>query len=612
MGNATLPSKSASHPSRRPSGRARGRGRPVSRREAHARHADGGFRRASERRHGLGTLRGGIADERGIALIAADGVWSDSRTRIGYAEPPRFAGRTAWRALVPAKDVAPEFREPFIHLWLGPDAHLVHYPVKSGSVINIVAIVPDTLGERRDDRLERARRPRRPAVALSPHAMGAAGARTARRAGSVAEMGALRPPAAAALDQRTVDAVRRCRPRHAAVPGAGRRHGDRGCRGAGAVARAHARRRRQRRCGPTRAVRRPRTWKVQRAAAHNGRVYHLTGAGRRCATARCARMGGKYLLRRYDWLYDWRPPEALSILLTEGSRHVSDHDRRQPAEARLARRAEQAVAAVARARARRSGRQARRDAARAQAAGGCRHRHRHRRRAVAPAFRPRLSRAGRRHRFRPARRDGHPQRSLQGDVPDGHRPAAAQGPRARRRGAPRARPYQAQAQIHPARPDDHRRHHRRRALRRPRRRWRWRSPSCSTRRRADWQRTASTSSSSTSRRSTSTWTRSAPGASRRCIAPSTGVSCTTAVHICYGYGIKANIDWKATLGAEWRQYEEIFPALAASRIDQVSVECINSQGADAAVGAAQRQGRAGRRDRCRDRRGRDAARRSPR
>jgi 5-methyltetrahydropteroyltriglutamate--homocysteine methyltransferase len=55
-----------------------------------------------------------------------------------------------------------------------------------------------------------------------------------------------------------------------------------------------------------------------------------------------------------------------------------------------------------------------------------------------------------------------------------------------------------------------------------------------------------------------------------------GLSCTTAVHICYGYGIKANIDWKAGLGKEWRQYEAIFPALAASRIAQVSVECRNS------------------------------------
>ena len=56
-----------------------------------------------------------------------------------------------------------------------------------------------------------------------------------------------------------------------------------------------------------------------------------------------------------------------------------------------------------------------------------------------------------------------------------------------------------------------------------------------------------------------------------------GLTCTTAVHICYGYGIKANIDWKATLGGEWRQYEQIFPALAKSRIGQVSVECRNSR-----------------------------------
>jgi 5-methyltetrahydropteroyltriglutamate--homocysteine methyltransferase len=55
-----------------------------------------------------------------------------------------------------------------------------------------------------------------------------------------------------------------------------------------------------------------------------------------------------------------------------------------------------------------------------------------------------------------------------------------------------------------------------------------------------------------------------------------GLTCRTAVHICYGYGIPANIAWKAGLGAEWRQYERIFPALAASRIDQVSLECINS------------------------------------
>jgi 5-methyltetrahydropteroyltriglutamate--homocysteine methyltransferase len=73
------------------------------------------------------------------------------------------------------------------------------------------------------------------------------------------------------------------------------------------------------------------------------------------------------------------------------------------------------------------------------------------------------------------------------------------------------------------------------------------------------------------------------------------LQCTTAVHICYGYGIKANIEWKKTLGSEWRQYEETFPRLAGSKIDQVSLECANShvpieligllEGKDVLVGA---------------------------
>jgi 5-methyltetrahydropteroyltriglutamate--homocysteine methyltransferase len=55
-----------------------------------------------------------------------------------------------------------------------------------------------------------------------------------------------------------------------------------------------------------------------------------------------------------------------------------------------------------------------------------------------------------------------------------------------------------------------------------------------------------------------------------------GLTCTTAVHICYGYGIQANVDWKKTLGQEWRQYEKVFPALARSSIRQVSLECYQS------------------------------------
>jgi len=56
-----------------------------------------------------------------------------------------------------------------------------------------------------------------------------------------------------------------------------------------------------------------------------------------------------------------------------------------------------------------------------------------------------------------------------------------------------------------------------------------------------------------------------------------GLACAAAVHICYGYGIEENLRWKETLGSQWRQYEEIFPALNASRIDQVSLECAESR-----------------------------------
>ena len=87
--------------------------------------------------------RSGIWHERGDAVIAADGLWSVMRARMGYREPPRFAGRTAWRALLPAKQAPPEFRAPLVHLWLGREAHIVHYPVKDGALINIVVIIND-------------------------------------------------------------------------------------------------------------------------------------------------------------------------------------------------------------------------------------------------------------------------------------------------------------------------------------------------------------------------------------------------------------------------------------------------------------------------------------
>lgn len=85
----------------------------------------------------------GTRDEQGVALIGADGLWSALRTRLGDRRAPRFAHRTAWRAVVPAAQLTTEFREPETGLWLGRDAHLVHYPVRGGAMVNIVAIVRD-------------------------------------------------------------------------------------------------------------------------------------------------------------------------------------------------------------------------------------------------------------------------------------------------------------------------------------------------------------------------------------------------------------------------------------------------------------------------------------
>src|SRR5262245_50606360 len=78
-----------------------------------------------------------------LMLIAADGLWSTLRQRLGHRAAPRAAGQTAWRALVPAEAAPRSFAIPAVNLWLGHDAHLVHYPVKAGRMINVVAIVED-------------------------------------------------------------------------------------------------------------------------------------------------------------------------------------------------------------------------------------------------------------------------------------------------------------------------------------------------------------------------------------------------------------------------------------------------------------------------------------
>ena len=254
------------------------------------------------------SARGGASpmDEHGMALIAADGLWSQARQSLGNGEPPRFSGRVAWRGLVPARLVAPEFREPLIYLWLGRDAHFVHYPVKAGSVINLVVITSDRWHQPGwSEPASRAELvPRLAAEAWAPPARALVGlpeawlkwalyeCRPIRRwsQGPIALLGDAAHPmlpflaqgAAMAIEDAVV--VAQCLARRPDNPGA--------------ALQTYA------------AIRHGRTRKVQRMAARNGTIYHLAGPLGWLRDSVMRAMGGPHLLGHYDWIYDWRPPSA--------------------------------------------------------------------------------------------------------------------------------------------------------------------------------------------------------------------------------------------------------------------------------------------------------------
>jgi len=245
-----------------------------------------------------------VTDERGIALIGADGVWSGLRARLSRRHWPHFSQRTAWRALLPAGGMPDEYRAPLVHLWLGQDAHLIHYPVKRGRLINIVAIVHEdwnesgwsALGEREallrrfarwswaDEVRELLATPQqwlKWALYDGPGAFRDGG-------GPVTLIGDAAHPMLPFLAQGAGMAIE-----DAAVLAAmlGQYLDDpadalRGYEGA----------------------RRHRVERVQHASRRQGRIYGMTGPEALVRNLAMLAMGGEKLLGRYDWLYSWRAP----------------------------------------------------------------------------------------------------------------------------------------------------------------------------------------------------------------------------------------------------------------------------------------------------------------
>ena len=249
-----------------------------------------------------------VLDERGIALIGADGIWSNVATLLRRPQTATFRHRTAWRALIPVDAVPAEFCEPVVHLWLGHDAHLVHYPVKAGRLINIVGIVHDewdkTGWSNAGDRAEILRHFARWAWSEKARALIAIPDRWLKwalydrsapfRGGKlpVTLIGDAAHPMLPFLAQGAGMAIE-----DAAVLAdmLGKYLDD-----PADALRAYE------------GARWHRTFRAQQFSRRQGSIYGLTGPEALVRNLAMRAMGGEKLRARYDWLYSWRPPERYS------------------------------------------------------------------------------------------------------------------------------------------------------------------------------------------------------------------------------------------------------------------------------------------------------------
>ena len=252
----------------------------------------------------------GTVEERGAALVGADGLWSPLRARLGHAAAPRFAGHTAWRALVPVD--ACGLSVPAVNLWLARGGHVVHYPVKAGRVINIVAITRDDWREpgwsAPADCAEVLSR-FRPRSWRGPRELLGAADRWAKWAlyeaaplpywgqGPVTLLGDAAHPMLPYLAQGAAMAIEDAAELSQCLAFV--------------------------RDDPTRAMRAyeerrlPRTARVQRAARRSGGLYHMSGLAGALRSLAFAALNGERLIARYDWLYGWTAGGTDPVAVTE-------------------------------------------------------------------------------------------------------------------------------------------------------------------------------------------------------------------------------------------------------------------------------------------------------
>jgi salicylate hydroxylase len=244
--------------------------------------------------NGPETYRGGL-------LIGADGLWSRVASAIGDQSEPDFTGYVAWRGVVDAEKAPPPFRRQETGLWLGPGAHVVHYPLRAGKVVNVVAVVSDRNAEPGWSRPGASDHLRRRFGAWSPElkvlfdavpewqvwSLFDRAPRSSWCKGRTALLGDAAHPILPFLAQGGAFAIE-----DAAVLA----HQLRTCGGDVPKAlRTYAEKRR------------PRAAAIQAAARRNGGIYHMHDPFAVARDLVMKQMGGEGLLNRYRWLYDWRP-----------------------------------------------------------------------------------------------------------------------------------------------------------------------------------------------------------------------------------------------------------------------------------------------------------------